>query len=76
MTAADEPAGRRRCPADPELQAIIALCAEPMSVAEISARPTMHLGVTRVLVGDLRAAGTWTSTSRGRHPSTPTSSCE
>ena len=41
----------------PELQAIVALCAEPMSVAEISARIRLHLGVTRVLVGDLRAAG-------------------
>jgi hypothetical protein len=26
-------------------------------VAEISARLQMHLGVTRILVGDLRAAG-------------------
>jgi hypothetical protein len=40
-----------------ELQAIVALCAEPMSVAEISARLRMHLGVTKILVGDLRAAG-------------------
>lgn len=41
----------------PELQAIIALCAEPISVAEISAKMRMHFGVTRILVGDLRAAG-------------------
>ncbi|TDB87008.1 DUF742 domain-containing protein [Micromonospora fluostatini] len=41
----------------PELQAIVALCVEPLSVAEISARTRMHLGVTRVLVGDLRASG-------------------
>ncbi|MFJ8688513.1 DUF742 domain-containing protein [Micromonospora wenchangensis] len=41
----------------PELQAIVALCGEPISVAEISARMRLHLGVTRVLVGDLRAAG-------------------
>ncbi|GGO12139.1 DUF742 domain-containing protein [Micromonospora parathelypteridis] len=41
----------------PEVQAIIALCAEPISVAEISARARLHFGVTRVLVGDLRAAG-------------------
>ncbi|TCB99039.1 DUF742 domain-containing protein [Micromonospora zingiberis] len=41
----------------PELQAIVALCAVPMSVAEISAKTRLHLGVTRVLVGDLRAAG-------------------
>ncbi|WP_410814539.1 DUF742 domain-containing protein [Micromonospora sp. 067-2] len=41
----------------PELQAIIALCTEPISVAELSARTRLHFGVTRVLVGDLRAAG-------------------
>jgi hypothetical protein len=41
----------------PELRAIVTLCAYPMSVAEISARLGLHLGVTRVLVGDLRAAG-------------------
>jgi hypothetical protein len=41
----------------PELRAIIALCAVPISVAEISARLRLHLGVTRILVGDLRAAG-------------------
>jgi hypothetical protein len=40
-----------------ELRAIVALCAAPMSVAEISARLRLHLGVTRILVGDLRAAG-------------------
>ncbi|TNH25930.1 DUF742 domain-containing protein [Micromonospora orduensis] len=41
----------------PEHHAIIALCAEPISVAELSARTRLHFGVTRVLVGDLRAAG-------------------
>jgi hypothetical protein len=41
----------------PELQAIIAVCAEPVSVAEISARVPLHLGVTKILVGDLRANG-------------------
>jgi hypothetical protein len=40
-----------------ELRAIVALCAAPVSVAEISARARLHLGVTRILVGDLRAAG-------------------
>jgi hypothetical protein len=39
-----------------ELAAIVALCFEPISVAEISAQLRMHLGVTRILVGDLRAA--------------------
>lgn len=41
----------------PEQRAIVQLCGEPLSVAEISARLRMHLGVTRILVGDLRAAG-------------------
>jgi hypothetical protein len=41
----------------PEKRAIVSLCAEPLSVAEISARLRLHLGVTRILVGDLRAAG-------------------
>ncbi len=40
-----------------EARAIVALCAEPLSVAEISARLRLHLGVTKILVGDLRAAG-------------------
>ena len=41
----------------PEKKAIVALCAQPLSVAEISARLRLHLGVTRILVGDLRATG-------------------
>jgi hypothetical protein len=41
----------------PELKAIVALCANPISVAEISAKLGLHLGVTRILVGDLRATG-------------------
>jgi hypothetical protein len=41
----------------PEMRAIVSLCAEPLSVAEISARLRLHFGVTRILVGDLRAAG-------------------
>jgi Protein of unknown function (DUF742) len=41
----------------PELQKIIALAADPISVAEISARVPLHLGVARVLVADLRATG-------------------
>lgn len=41
----------------PEQRAIVHLCDEPLSVAEISAQLRMHLGVTRILVGDLRAAG-------------------
>jgi Protein of unknown function (DUF742) len=41
----------------PEQRAIVSLCAEPQSVAEISAQLRLHLGVVRILVGDLRAAG-------------------
>jgi len=41
----------------PERRAIVEVCAEPVSVAEISARLGLHLGVTRVLVADLRDAG-------------------
>ena len=41
----------------PEKRAIVTLCSEPLSVAEISARLRLHLGVTRILVGDLRADG-------------------
>ncbi|SCF35940.1 DUF742 domain-containing protein [Micromonospora mirobrigensis] len=51
------PEAARSAPLAPELQAIVALCGEPISVAEISARTRLHFGVTRVLVGDLRAAG-------------------
>ena len=47
----------RRRRAASELRAIITLCDAPMSVAEISARLRLHLGVTKILVGDLRAAG-------------------
>ena len=36
-----------------ELRQIISLCAEPQSVAEISAHLKIHLQVARVLVGDL-----------------------
>ena len=41
----------------PELRTIVLLCTEPVSVAEISAKSRLHLGVTRILVGDLRSAG-------------------
>jgi hypothetical protein len=40
----------------PQLQAIVDLCRESTSVAEISARLRLHLGVVQILVGDLRAA--------------------
>jgi hypothetical protein len=40
-----------------ELRDIVDLCRQPLSVAEISARLRLHLGVAKILVGDLRAAG-------------------
>jgi Protein of unknown function (DUF742) len=60
VTARVDRYGRHRAPLDrltPELQAIVALCAQPVSVAEISARLRLHLDVTRILVNDLRTAG-------------------
>jgi hypothetical protein len=41
----------------PELRAIVAICASPISVAEISSRLRLHLGVVKVLVSDLRSHG-------------------
>ena len=45
-------------PADRDLAAIYALCQTPNSIAEISAKCDMPLGVARVLVADLWGAGT------------------
>lgn len=36
---------------------IVLLCRQPMAVAEVAARLGLHLGVARVLVSDLIAAG-------------------
>ncbi len=49
--------GNRSARLSPEMRAIVGICTDPLSVAEISARLRMHLGVTRILVGDLAAAG-------------------
>jgi hypothetical protein len=40
-----------------EQRDIVDLCCEPMAVAEVAARLELHLGVARVLVGDLLALG-------------------
>ena len=40
-----------------ERRDIATLCCDPLSVAEIAARLSLHLGVVRVLVGDLSAEG-------------------
>jgi len=42
---------------DFESRDIVALCDDPLSVAEIAAQLSLHLGVVRVLVGDLSAEG-------------------
>ena len=60
VTARVDRYGRHRAPLHrltPELQAIVALCAQPVSVAEISARLRLHLDVTKILINDLRTAG-------------------
>lgn len=45
-------------PADRDLAAIYSLCQTPNSIAEISAKCSMPLGVARVLVADLWGEGT------------------
>jgi len=40
-----------------EYRDIVTLCAEPLAVAEIAARLSLHLGVIRVLIGDLQHQG-------------------
>jgi len=40
-----------------EQRAIVAACAGPVAIAEISARLHLHLDVTKILVSDLAAAG-------------------
>ncbi|BAH49999.1 DUF742 domain-containing protein [Rhodococcus opacus] len=44
-------------PAPDEPRRVFALCSEPRSVAEIASLASIPLGVARVLVGDLAAAG-------------------
>jgi hypothetical protein len=41
----------------PEARRIVELCQTPLSIAEIAARMMIPVGVARVLVGDLVAAG-------------------
>jgi hypothetical protein len=40
-----------------EVRDIVALCDEPHAVVEVAGRLGLHLGVVRVLVGDLVASG-------------------
>lgn len=46
-----------------EYRDIVALCAEPVAVAEIAAQLSLHLGVIRVLVTDLQRQGLVTTNS-------------
>ncbi len=56
ITATDD--GRSAIPKlSPEEKQIVLLCARPLSIAEISARLAVPLGVARVLAGDMRADG-------------------
>jgi hypothetical protein len=51
-------AGRNAVPKlSPEEKQIVLLCARPLSIAELSARLAVPLGVARVLAGDMRADG-------------------
>jgi hypothetical protein len=43
--------------ATPEARRIVECCRTPVSIAELAAHLSLPLGVTRVLVGDLVAAG-------------------
>jgi Protein of unknown function (DUF742) len=50
--------GRENAPKlPPEQKQIVLLCSRPMSIAELSARLGVPLGVARVLASDLRADG-------------------
>ena len=40
-----------------EYRDIVSLCEQPLALAEIAARLSLHLGVIRVLVGDLQHQG-------------------
>lgn len=51
------PGQAHRWPADDARGKIIQLCAKSPSVAEVSARLNLPIGVTRVLVGDLVLSG-------------------
>ncbi len=52
------PVGERALPREmAERAAILRYVSSPMSIAEISARVGVHLGIARVIVSDLAAAG-------------------
>ena len=49
--------GERSPKLNVEQRAIIALCRDLLSIAEVSARLDLPLGVTRVLIGDMASEG-------------------
>jgi hypothetical protein len=50
---------------------IIEMCAEPLSIAEISAHMGLQLGVSRVIVGDLAAEGLVGASANAGSTTTP-----
>ncbi len=57
FVVASVPVGALPAPLQPEHRAIITASWEPISVAELASRLDLALGVVRVLLGDLLAAG-------------------
>ncbi|MET8139630.1 DUF742 domain-containing protein [Sphaerisporangium sp. NPDC005288] len=49
-----EPGGRPHPGLSPEHLLILRMCAQPMSVVDLASESGLSLGVTRVLLGDLR----------------------
>ena len=49
--------GLRLSELQPEHQAVLNLCREPKAVAEIAAHMNLPISVTKILIGDLIAAG-------------------
>jgi Protein of unknown function (DUF742) len=54
----------------PEARRIVALCAAPVSLAELAARLPLPVGAVRVLVGDLTASGAVAVQSQPRDAAT------
>ena len=52
----------------PEHLSILAACAEAITVAELSAKVDLSLGVLRVLLSDLRSAGLVSLSAEGQPP--------
>jgi hypothetical protein len=57
LVAATQPAPTAVVGLGPEHTAIVVLCQQPLSVAELSAHLDLPVGIIRVLLGDLLARG-------------------